>query len=136
VQIVEWKGELGVDFREWENEKPTTKGIRLTLIQLKNLTAGMDSSVSPAVTQDDGSESYRARKDASFHVGANVFLKVTKDNPCVDIRQHWKLPNQDDSVPTKKGLCLRPAEYKLFREYLPDIEKNLPELNNVIPCYM
>ena len=136
VQIVEWKGELGVDIRQWEHEKPTTKGIRLTLMQFKNLTTGMDSSVSPAFATDDGTESYRAIKDVSFHVGANVFVKVTKDNPCVDIRQYWKPPNQDDLVPTKKGLCLRPSEYKLFRECVPDIEKSLPELKNVIPCYM
>ena len=136
VQIVEWQGELRVDIREWENGKPTKKGVSLSLMQYKNLTAGMDLNVSQAFTQDDGNVSYRANRDDSFHLGANVFLKVTKDNPCVDIRQYWKPPNQDNPVHTKKGLCLRPAEYKLLKDCLPDIRKNLPELENVIPCYM
>jgi hypothetical protein len=98
---------------------------------------GMESTVSPAFTQDDGNVAYRAKKDDSFHVSANVFLKVTKDNPCLeDIRQYWVPPNQTEVVPTKKRLCLRLAEYNILKDCMSDIEKSLPELKNVITCEM
>jgi hypothetical protein len=69
-------------------------------------------------------------------VGANVILKVIKDNPCVEVRKYCMPPNQTEVVPTKKGLCLRLTEYKALRDCVYDIENNLPELKNVIPCYM
>lgn len=33
VQVCEWNGELRVDLREWDNDKPTKKGISLTLMR-------------------------------------------------------------------------------------------------------
>jgi hypothetical protein len=93
------------------------------LMQYKNLITGMDLNISLAFTQGDGNVSYRAYRDDSFHLGANIFLKVTKDSPCVDIRRYWKPYNRDDSVPTKKGFCLRSAEYKALRYYMSYIEK-------------
>jgi hypothetical protein len=47
------KGELRVNIKQKEHAKPTTKGVSLSLMQFKNLTTGMDSSMSPAFTQDD-----------------------------------------------------------------------------------
>ena len=37
VQVNEWRGELRVDIREWKDDKPTKKGISLTLMRWKNL---------------------------------------------------------------------------------------------------
>lgn len=41
VQVLEWRGEVKVDFREWESKNdsltPTKKGIRLGLMQYKNI---------------------------------------------------------------------------------------------------
>ena len=36
IEVTEWKSELRVDLREWKDDKPTKKGISLTLMQLKN----------------------------------------------------------------------------------------------------
>ena len=36
IKVTEWKGELRVDLREWKDDKPTKKGISLTLMQWKN----------------------------------------------------------------------------------------------------
>ena len=36
VEVKEWKGELRVDLREWKDDKPTKKGISLTLMRWKN----------------------------------------------------------------------------------------------------
>ena len=127
IQVIEWHGELRVDLREWQHNYPTKKGISLNLVQYKNLLAGLDISINPALTEN---------KDDLFHLGANVFVKAKEDNPCMDIRQYWIPPNQQESVPTKKGLCLRSMEYKALTDQMSEIEKHLPELQNVIPCYM
>ena len=37
VQVCEWKGDLRVDLREWQDNKPTKKGISLSLSRWKNL---------------------------------------------------------------------------------------------------
>ena len=36
IEVTEWKGELRVDLREWKDDKPTKKGISLTLMRWKN----------------------------------------------------------------------------------------------------
>ena len=41
-------------------------------------------------------------------------LSAYEDNPCVDIRQYWVPPGVDESVPTKRGLCFRPAKFAVF----------------------
>lgn len=51
-----------------------------------------------------------------------------KDNACVDIRQYWKRPLLDESVPTKKGLCFRPQEFDIFLKHWEEIIKAMPEL--------
>ena len=45
----------------------------------------------------------------------------------MDKRQYWK--PQEEVVPMKKGLCLRPLD-------VPEIGRALPELDGVVPCYM
>ena len=52
----------------------------------------------------------------------------------MDIRQYLK--PQEEMVPTKKGLCLRPQEYIDVKELTPEIGKALPELDGVVPCYV
>ena len=127
VQVTEWKGEMRVDIREWDNDLPTKKGVSLSLMQYKNLLAGIETFIDPAMKEN---------KNEMFNLGANVFMKVRKNNPCVDIRQFWKPPQHSEAVPTKKGICLRPSEYAALKTFIPEIEKLLPELENVIPCYM
>ena len=68
------------------------------------------------------------------HLGGNVYCQVRQANPCVDIRQHWK--PEDGVIPTKKGLCLKPLEYKRLKDMVPEIAETLPELDGVVPCYL
>lgn len=136
VQVVEWKGELRVDLRQWENNYPSKKGVSLNLMQYKNLLAALDLTITPAFTNDQKELQFKAAKNGSHHLGANVFVSARQDNPCVDIRQYWKPSNYTTIVPTKRGLCLRPTEFKALQSYISDIEKLLPELKDVIPCYM
>ena len=66
--------------------------------------------------------------------GQHIYCTVTEGNPCMDIRQYWK--PKDEVIPTKKGLCLRPIEYSVLKELIPEIGTTLPELDAVVPCYM
>ena len=52
----------------------------------------------------------------------------------MDIRQYWK--PQEEVVPTKEGLCMRPLEYNAVKELVPEIGRALLELDGVVPCYV
>lgn len=96
AKVTMWQNEPRLDLRQWEigqtNNKPTKKGISLKLHQVKTLNNGMESI----------QESLKKNEDLKWHLGMNVYASVQKDNPCVDIRQYWKRPQLDESVPTKK----------------------------------
>ena len=91
VEVHEWQGELRVYIREWKDDKPTKKGISLTLIRLENWLDQLEY-VDKAL---ENKPSY------TYHLGGNVFCKIGENCVCVDIRQFWK--PQAEVVPTKKG---------------------------------
>ena len=122
VKVCEWKGEKRVDLREWENDKPSKKGISLTLMRWKCLVDGIDNV----------NEALKNNTFYQYHLGGNVYCTVRENNPCVDIRQYWKPENE--VVPCKKGLCLRPEEYRRLQEVISDISASIPELDTVVPC--
>ena len=64
----------------------------------------------------------------------NVYCTITEGSACMDIRQYWK--PQEEVVPMKKGLCLRPLECIAVKELVPEIGRVLPKLDGVVPCYM
>ena len=68
------------------------------------------------------------------HLGGNVYCTIAKGSVCVDIRQYWK--PEENVVPTRKGLCLRPLEYQRLIDLIPEIGQTLPELDAVVPCYL
>ena len=122
AKVSEWKGETRVDLREWDNEKATKKGISLTLLRWKCLVDCLHL-VDEAL---NNGTSYQN------HLGGNVYCTVKEGNPCVDIRQHWK--PTEEVVPTKKGLCLRPYEYRSLKEIIAHIGAAIPELSSIVPC--
>ena len=124
VQVNEWNGELRVDIREWKDDRPTKKGISLTLMRWKNFVDQLEY-VDKAL---ENKQSYGS------HLGGNVYCNIGERSVCVDIRQYWK--PVDNVVPTRKGMCLRPAEYVKLKEHVLEIGQSLPELDTVIPCYM
>ena len=124
VQVNEWRGELRVDIRDWKDDQPTKKCISLTLMRWKNLVYQIEY-VDKAL---ENKLSY------GYHIGGKVHCSIGENSVCVDIRQYWK-PNEE-VVPTKKGICLRPKEYNRLKELVPNIRKTLPELDGVIPCYL
>jgi len=113
-----------VDLREWRDGTPTKKGISLTLMRWKNWVD----------YQEYLEQALNDKQAYSSHLGGNVYCTVTEKSRCVNIRQYWK--PQDEVVPTKKGLCLRPDEYTKLKELVPEIGKAVPELDAVVPCYL
>ena len=124
LQVCEWKGALKVDLREWQDSVPTKKGISLSLSRWKSLVDAIETI----------DQTLKDKRDYESHLGGNVYCRVQQDNPCVDIRQHWKPENE--VIATKKGICLRPLEYKRLKEVLPEIDQALPELYAVVPCHL
>ena len=124
VQVNEWKGELRVDIREWKDDEPTTKGISLTLMRRKNLVNQIEYV----------DKALQSKLSYWYHIGGNVYCNIGERSVCVDIRHYWK-PNEE-VVPTKKGICVRPKEYSRLKELVTSIGKTLPELDSVVPCYL
>ena len=75
-------------------------------------------------------------EDLHYYIGGNIFLTVRSDNPCVDIRKYWKPENEENLVPTKKGICLRPAKYVNLKAHVSNLEKEAPQLETIVPCFM
>ena len=98
IEVTKSKGELRVDLREWKADKPTKKGIGLTLMGWKNLEDYLEYT----------DQARTEKQNYKSHLGGNVYCTITEGSACMDIRQYWK--PQEEVVPTKKGLCLRPLE--------------------------
>ena len=60
---------------------------------------------------------------------------MIENNLCVDIQHYWKPSEEYEIVPTKKGPCLRPFEFKTFKHMIEEIETSLPELTDGKYCY-
>ena len=71
------------------------------------------------------------KQNYKSHLRVNVYCTVTEGRACMDIRQYWK--TQEEVVPTKKSLCLRPLEYSSIKELIQEIGRALPELDGVVP---
>jgi hypothetical protein len=48
----------------------------------------------------------------------------------------WTGKPEQEIVPTKKGICLRPKEYSCSKELVVEIGRVLPELDAMVPCYL
>ena len=124
TEVTEWKGELCVDLREWKDDKPTKKGISLTLMIWKNRVDYLEYA----------DQARTEKQNYKSHLGGNVYCTITEGSACMDIRQYWK--PQEEVVPTKEGLCMRPLEYNAVKELVPEIGRALLELDGVVPCYV
>ena len=67
-----------MDLREWKDDKPTKKGISLTLMRWKNWVDSLKYA-----------DQARAEKKTYMgHLKGNVYCTVTEGSWCMDIR-HW-----------------------------------------------
>ena len=104
MEVTEWKDKLCVELREWKDDKPTKKGISLTLMRWMNWVDYLEYT----------DQARTEKLNYKSHLGGNIYCTITEGSTCMDIRQYWK--PQEEVVPTKKGLCLRPLEYIAVKE--------------------
>lgn len=76
------------------------------------------------------------RHSFKSHLGVNMYCTVDEDSVCVIIRQFWKSTGENEVVPTRKGLTIRPSEYHIFRLTLEKMEDFVSELLQTIPCVL
>ncbi|VDI57825.1 Hypothetical predicted protein [Mytilus galloprovincialis] len=128
VQATEWNDEIRIDVREWElkDEKliPTKKGISLSTAQME-ATGGQFRVFGPGPNGEEGvpisswGKCLRIRADQKRLLGPSSTLAT---------------PNNTEIVPTKKGICLRPAEYVKLKDVASVIGDFVPELCSIVPC--
>ena len=131
VKAVEWNGEMRIDIREYDDKVqgkiPTKKGISLPLHRWKLLVDSFEF-LDQALSE---------QRDYSTHIGGNVYFTLNVTNPfatVIHIRQYFLPPNQTEVIPTKKGICLRLAEYEKLKDTASVIGDFVPELTSIVPC--
>ena len=105
---------------------PTKKGISLNLQRWLRFTTSVDAINS----------TIKKRSETSVHLGGNVYVSKQSNSICVDLRCWWRPTDSQELKPTRKGITLRPAEFRLLIESIEKINSYLPELNIITPCYM
>ena len=78
MKVSERRGELRVDIREWRDDKPTKKGISLTLMRWKNWVNQLEFA----------EKALHEKKSYGNHIGGNVYCTVAENSVYVDIRQY------------------------------------------------
>ncbi len=135
--VSEWKGQTRINLREYISYEgsdtlyPTKKGVCLTLENWMDLKMIIDD-IAKELSQLNGSEEV----NYSQHIGSNVYVTVATQWPNVDIRQWWLPEGNEEVVPTKKGLSLRPVEWEKLVKLAETLHKVVPELAYAIPCIM
>lgn len=107
--------------------KPTKKGISLTLQrwqQLTNAVEALDRLL------NDGYNS-----TGIIHLGGNVHAEKSKGWNSIDLRKWWIPDNSTAIAPTKKGICLRNAEWVNLTFHIGTINSYIPEMVEVTPCF-
>ena len=91
IEVIEWKGELRVDLREWKDDKPTKKGISLTLMRWKNWVDYLEYA----------DQARTEKQNYKSHLGGNVYCTITEGSACMDIKvsNGAKIRNRYNQVP-------------------------------------
>ena len=92
IEVTEWKGELLVDLREWKDDKPTKKGISLTLMRWKNWVDYLEYA----------DQARTEKQNYKSHLGGNVYCTITEGSACMDIRQYLEAARRGDTY--EKGI--------------------------------
>lgn len=68
------------------------------------------------------------------HLGGGIYCVVRSGCWAVNLRRYFVPTDKMYPIPTKKGISLRPIEWRRLITHLADIREKHPELNNAIPC--
>ncbi|VDI68726.1 Hypothetical predicted protein [Mytilus galloprovincialis] len=120
---------MTIDIRVWENAtKPTREGINLPLLRWQSICDNLQNI-------NDAIQHLKQGVNLRLHIGKDVFVCVNSDYLCINIRQFLYPPNETILKPAKKGITLSLPEWKTLIDVIPQIEKAVPEVKTMIPCW-
>ena len=132
IELTNWQREPRIDVRVWGGPfesaypYPTKKGVSFPLLRWKALCFFIED-IDDAMIQE---------KNWKSHLGGNVYASTSTEFPKrVDIRQ-WFIPDgYSELVPTKRGINLNNREWNQLKEAAQDLQENVSELKELIPCF-
>lgn len=66
--------------------------------------------------------------EASWNLGGNSYITVSKEYPLLDLRHYWKPDPNGEFKPTKKGVKLNRAKLQNLKDVTPIIRNYIPQL--------
>ncbi len=126
-------GDTYVHIRELasENPIPTSKGITLTLQRCNKLYSIL-TEIIIHVDQMKRNEPTLYRR----HIGGNWYVTMESGYNTVDIRRFWLPDNATSIRATRNGVSLQFNQFEELKNGLRILDSFVPELNNVVPCYL
>lgn len=117
--------------RYWNDKGPTSKGIILTARRWLELEFARTMLQLALTDLKDGQD-----VQYSYTLGGNWYASVETGYLGVNIREFWLPPLAFDIEPTKRGLRLNFAQWKILFSSFAQFKKRIPELEKIIPCDM
>jgi len=63
-----------------------------------------------------------------IHIGGGVFVSVSNDYRCVDIRRFWRPKDEPAETATRNGLSIRLTEFDAFVKCVEELGKMEPSI--------
>ena len=131
--VSEYDGEIYFHIRKYnvegQTKYPTKTGAALTPIRWNQFLSSIDELENSINSLNRGE-----KVQFDQHLGGNWIVSVNSDFPCVNVRKYWQPPEQENTVPTKKGITLKFSEFRKLVSSLDVINSHAPELADVVPC--
>jgi len=135
-----WQDQLYIHVRQFEKSNstdsqrlyPGPKGVGLTLQRFKELqrfAKEMDQCLDTIIREEHTELKF------SQHLGGNLYAGVDSSYLGVDLRKFWLPEGEETIAPTRKGIFLTPEQWRLLLSSFEHIQRDIPELNDVTPCY-
>ncbi len=124
-----WNDQPRLNIREYE--EGVKCGISLTLQRFDLLRCAI-----PDIDQALADVKANKAVNFRFHLGGNVYVSVSNGYSCVDVRQFWIPPNEDELTATRKGIALKLFEWERFKSAAKAVDAFVPELISYDPCFL
>ena len=108
-----------VDIRTYENDRPTIKGVSLTIenmMALKKHLTELHRDLQELVCK-------ATPVNKRIDIGNSLFVTINSEFRCINIRRWFKPQNMDQLLPSKKGIALNLSQFSALKNIL-----------NALPC--
>jgi hypothetical protein len=134
IVVNKFRGATYVHIRQYDviaKPFPTRMGITLTPSRFAVLTMIVDE-ISERV--DSLYKSDTKEFDYKVHLGGGIYCSVRTGCFAINIRKYFLPTDQLTPIPTRKGISIRPTEWKKMVQHFESIKKLSSELMNAMPC--